>query len=135
MEGMRMAVMEVATTQFDVALGKRIKQIRRAKRLKQKVLEDALGYKSHTAIVYLESGQQPLSVEQAVRVAKALEVTLAELLGDLVVDILPVHAREPWLLTLKEQLTSTPKEYCAGVADVLESLATVYRARALSFVP
>jgi transcriptional regulator with XRE-family HTH domain len=129
-----MAIMEVATTQFDVELGKRIKHIRRAKRMKQKVLEDALGYKSHTAIVYLESGQQPLSVEQAVRVARALEVTLAELFGDLVVDLLPAQAREPWLLTLKEHLIATPQEHCAGVADALELLATVYRARALSFV-
>jgi transcriptional regulator with XRE-family HTH domain len=129
-----MAVMEVATTQFDVALGQRIKHIRRAKRIKQKVLGDILGYKSHTAIVYLESGQQPLSVEQAVRVAKALGVTFAELLGDLVVDILPEPYREPWLLTLKEHVIATPQEYCAGVADALESLATVYRARALSFV-
>ena len=110
-------------SEFAVKIGERVKTLRKQRGLKQKTLADMLGYKSHTAIVHLEAGLQAPSLEMTLLLARALGVSLQELLGDLLFDETQEDGGLPWLTSAREKATTWTEEYRLAVAGLLESLA------------
>lgn len=106
--------------------GDRIRFFRMARKLSQEDLATQTGLPI-TAISKIEHGTRKVALEEAARIAEVLGVRMEALLSDVVPE--PYH--DPWLVSLHEHMFTIPKEYCIGVAEVLESLATGYRARAL----
>lgn len=65
-----------------VAFGKRIRQVRLAKGFTQESLADTVGL-HRTYIGNIERGEESVSVDNAAKIAKALKVSLSELLKGL----------------------------------------------------
>lgn len=118
-----MGVAERASTDFGVMLGKRIQHLRKARGLKQKTLADMLGYKSHTAIVNIEAGEQMLSVETALAIARVLGVSLLELVGAQMLEDGPTEEHEPWVATLREKALAWPEDVRQSLAEMFEAFA------------
>lgn len=64
------------------AFGKRVRQLRLAKGFTQESLADAVGL-HRTYIGNIERGEESVSVDNAAKIAKALKVSLAELVKGL----------------------------------------------------
>lgn len=62
-------------------LGKRIKELRLSKNLSQQYLADKLGYDSRSSINKIEVGKNDVPFGKVNEIAKALDVTLLELIG------------------------------------------------------
>jgi len=110
-------------SEFAVRLGERLRAFRRKHGLKQKALADLLGYKSHATIGLMETGAQVPSLEATIALARVFEISLGDLLGELVFDESHGEYYEPWMVALREKVTQTPEEYREGLADMLESIA------------
>jgi len=124
-----MVVAESVTSEFAVKLGERIRLFRKRRGLKQKTLADMLGYKSHATIGFMETGAQVPSLEATIAIARALDVSVLDLLGELVFDDTQKEYYEPWMVTLREQILLAPHEYCATIADMLETIVLGLRAK------
>ena len=112
----------VIYSEFALRLGGRIRFFRRQHGLKQKALADLLGYKSHATIGLMETGAQIPSLESTIALAKVFEVSLGDLLGELVFDESQGDYYEPWMVAFRDKITQTPQEYREGLADMLESI-------------
>ena len=64
----------------DSVFGKKLKELRKAKKITQKKLSEVLGY-GYTAIANYESGRNEPSLQDLVRLADFLDVSVDELLG------------------------------------------------------
>ncbi len=118
-----MAVAEEVGSAFALQFGERVKVLRKQKGIKQKALADMLGYKSHTAIVHMENGLQAPSLEMALLLARALGVSLKELLGDLLFDADQEGTGIDWLAGLRTKATAWPDDCKMTVAGLLKAMA------------
>ena len=69
-------------TSTRAAFGKRVRQLRLAKGFTQESLADAVGL-HRTYIGNIERGEESVSVDNAAKIAKALKVSLSELVKGL----------------------------------------------------
>jgi transcriptional regulator with XRE-family HTH domain len=69
-------------TNIRAAFGKRVRQLRLAKGFTQESLADAVGL-HRTYIGNIERGEESVSVDNAAKIAKALKVSLTELVKGL----------------------------------------------------
>lgn len=69
------------TNNIDKEIGARIKFHRRAKNISQAQLAKSIGFKSATALHYLESGKRMLGVSDLLDISRVLGVSVYVLLG------------------------------------------------------
>ncbi len=65
----------------DQKIGKKIKELRDSRGLSQQELANALGYKSDSAIYYIEKGERSLPTEKLELVSNYFRISIDELFG------------------------------------------------------
>lgn len=103
-----------------VALGKRIRQKRKGKKLTQEVLAEKVDVGT-THISHIETGYTKLSLKTFISIANALDVSADELLCDYVIHSSKIYKNE--LSPLLDQCTEKELRFIYDVvSQILESL-------------
>jgi len=62
-------------------IGQRIRKLRRIKGVSQIELTHYIGYKSATAVTFIESGKRKINVATLIKIADYFDITIDELVG------------------------------------------------------
>lgn len=99
-----------------IPLYSNIKNLRVKNKISQEILAQMTGYTDRSSIAKIEQGLVDLPQSKIVEIAKALNVTPGELMGD-VVDVAPqLRSDETQLLSLYNELDSEDKAELRGTA-------------------
>lgn len=105
--------------------GARVRALREEREWSTTLLAKKAGF-SQQQICQVELGKINTPIETLARIADALGVELGELIfAESQADECPL-----WMVTLREKVSTTPTEYRASLADMLETLALGLRTAA-----